>query len=47
MYLRADACMQVQITVDKTVDYVTDDVGPVISQHDVADEAKTGIGSAV
>lgn len=39
--------VQVQITVDKTVDYVTDDGGPVNSQHDVVDEAKTGIESAV
>ncbi|EPT04447.1 hypothetical protein FOMPIDRAFT_1156616 [Fomitopsis schrenkii] len=40
---RSDASVQVQITVDKTVDYVTDDV----RQHDAANEAKTSIESTV
>ncbi|KAI0732117.1 hypothetical protein C8Q72DRAFT_903021 [Fomitopsis betulina] len=44
---RSDAGVQVQITVDKTAEYVTDDVVPFISQHDSVDEAKTCSGSTV
>ena len=41
----ADIVMQLQITVDKTVDYVTDDVP--VSTHTVAEDGKTNMGDAM